>query len=130
MTCEHAWHDTRRLKRAPLCPVCLAPSYPVAEPASCQHPDFNAVVDVNRLSDVEGGPITGMTADLRIACSMCGQRMQFVGPMTVGLLGNQPTVDLMHQELRVPLTYEGAPEPWNQGPGFTVRVNVPGVEAN
>ncbi len=39
--------------------------------SDCVHQDFEAGVKVARLSDGEGGPITGFSADVTILCMQC-----------------------------------------------------------
>lgn len=43
---------------------------------ACPHENFDALVEVNRLSDIEGGPINAYTADIGVRCAQCG------GPMS------------------------------------------------
>lgn len=44
----------------------------------CEHLNFAAAVDVHRLTK-ETGEVKGFMADLRIQCSECGKRFQFIG---------------------------------------------------
>ena len=56
---------------------------------SCEHTSFKADVRVARLSDVDGGPVTGYTCDLAVRCATCGMPFRFIGvPPTLRLGGN------------------------------------------
>jgi hypothetical protein len=95
-------------------------------PMTCEHMDFVANVEVDRLTEDEGGPMTAMAASISIACVECGAPMRFIGPMEVGVLPNAPTVNPLRDELRVPLTFDDAPEGFGRVPGVTMHVNLPG----
>jgi hypothetical protein len=69
----------------------------VSNPA-CQHPDFAATVDVNRLSDVGA-----FSADVRIECSACHEPFVFVGSLPTGLSPAEPMLSADGQELRAPI---------------------------
>ncbi len=45
----------------------------------CEHNNFSAEVDVNRLEKGNGGPIHRYQADIRIKCTECGVPMRFIG---------------------------------------------------
>lgn len=50
---------------------------------SCNHPEFEASVDVNRLEDAGR-----FCADVRIVCAKCGKPMRFLGlPMGLDING-------------------------------------------
>jgi hypothetical protein len=66
----------------------------------CEHMDFYATVDVNRLVS-EGRPVE-FVADVRIQCAKCGLSFGFVCP-EVGMLPDRPAVSVDGGELRVPL---------------------------
>lgn len=68
----------------------------------CPHEGFTARVDVYRLADEEGGPITAFAADIAINCAICGMPFQFLGCQR-GISFRAPTVSVDHCELRVPL---------------------------
>ena len=48
-------------------------------PTTCKHMNFRAEVDVARLTEVEGGPVTGYSASVRISCVECGTPFEFIG---------------------------------------------------
>lgn len=68
----------------------------------CHHEHFEAIVNVARVSDVEGGPITRFAADVRISCVQCRAPFGFRG-MPVGMLPGQPTTSPDAIEARMPL---------------------------
>lgn len=86
----------------------------------CDHADFRAQVNVHRLPAEEGGPVNAISADIRVWCADCGQPMQFIGPV-VGDLADELAVSADRTELRVPLTYEGAPDGFGRRPGYRMR---------
>lgn len=45
----------------------------------CDHPEFEAMCEVNRLTSVEDGPVTGYSVDVRIKCAVCGEAFAPVG---------------------------------------------------
>lgn len=72
---------------------------------SCEHDGFQAQVNVIRLSEKEGGPITGYTADVTIKCAKCGLPFRFIG-LPYGVLRGQPTLSADGLELRAPIEPE------------------------
>lgn len=89
----------------------------------CDHEEFEAVVDVNRLTDVEGGPVTAYSADVRIECTQCGEHFVFIGaPM--GLSPREPRTSVLGQIIHLPIKPEGAPAAFGlDGPGFNVNIH-------
>jgi hypothetical protein len=80
----------------------------------CDHRNFNADVTVNRLEDV------GLNyADLTIRCASCGAPAVFRG-LKLGLSPNEPRANPGNQEVRLPFTCEGDPEP-KPSAGFDVH---------
>ncbi len=45
----------------------------------CEHKNFAASVDVNRLTETDGGRVTGYSADVRIQCVECQEPFRFIG---------------------------------------------------
>ena len=41
--------------------------------------NFASSVGIARMTKVEGGPVTGFMAEIRIKCADCGVEMQFLG---------------------------------------------------
>lgn len=75
---------------------------------ACEHPEFAASVAVSRLIDVEGGPVTGYSADVCVKCAQCGLVFSFVG-VPRGFARSHPTVSVDATELRAPLVPGGDP---------------------
>lgn len=99
--------------------------------APCEHLDFAATVTVNRLTQVDGGPVTGYSADIRVSCEGCGEPFDWIG-LSVGLSPRLPMASLDGHELRAPLRpASAAPGFGLAGPGFSVRLprSTPPVES-
>lgn len=77
--------------------------------AACPHLNFAAHVNVARLSEEEGGAITGYAADIKIHCTSCKAPMRFVG-IDFGHSSTEPRVSVDRTELRAPLEVEIVPE--------------------
>lgn len=73
---------------------------------SCDHLIFEASVDVLRLTETEGGPVTGYAADIRVRCVDCGEHFTFLGP--AGLSRAAPMVSVDGLELRAPIVPRAA----------------------
>lgn len=75
----------------------------------CQHMQFKASVNVNRLEDVGK-----FTADVTIECSDCGLPFEFLG-MEPGSSFTHPRVSIDGTEARMPIGPRGAqPNPFQQ----------------
>lgn len=70
--------------------------------SDCPHLNFTAKVDVARLSQEDGGPITGYVADLQIRCQQCGLPFRFIG-LPAGSHFAEPRVSPDGTELRAPM---------------------------
>lgn len=68
---------------------------------NCEHPDFNAWVEVNRIH-ADDKTLIGFAADVRIECSVCKRRFGFRG-LTPGMPSNQPGVTVDALEAHLPL---------------------------
>lgn len=69
---------------------------------NCEHLEFQAHVDVSRLSEGEGGPITRYNAQIRIKCVHCGLDFIFPGlPRGVNL--DEPMAGIFGIEARLPI---------------------------
>lgn len=74
----------------------------MTDPATlCEHPEFRAEVDVNRLED-----IGRFHADVRIFCAKCGEAFRFIG-VPAGLSFTGPAVSVDGIELSLPIEPEG-----------------------
>jgi hypothetical protein len=85
---------------------------------ACEHPDFEAEVDVNRLADVGA-----FAADVRICCVACREPFVFIGSLETGLSSREPRVNVDGTELRIPIQ----PRSWGRTgligyAGFDVKV--------
>lgn len=69
----------------------------------CQHEDFEARVEVNRIEDVGC-----FIAAVSVRCAECGEQFRFVGAdFRPGLNFQRPTVSIDGCELNVPIEPEG-----------------------
>lgn len=68
----------------------------------CKHENFKVECNVSRLTEVEGGPVTGYTTDITIHCADCFKPFQWVG-VPLGYSPNQPMVNFDATELRAPI---------------------------
>ena len=71
-------------------------------PTACEH-DFAVHADVLRLTEVDGGPVTHYSVELRVGCSACGLPFEWIGPSLGVVDPNGPVVNLDRQELRIPI---------------------------
>lgn len=95
----------------------------------CAHEDFNAFVEVNRLTDPNTDGIHSFAADVKIECADCGASFGF-RCQDVGLLPDRPAVSPDALELRLPLISPtelellgplAAMTRPSDHPGFTIR---------
>ncbi len=84
----------------------------------CEHNQFETKVDVNRLSEKEGGAVTGYSADIQIRCAECKTPFAFKG-LSAGSMIDVPTVSAVYaEELRAPIEpAPGAPS-WEANADF------------
>jgi hypothetical protein len=88
---------------------------------ACEHPDFAAHVSVNRLTDTEGGPVTGYSADIKVSCAECGEPFRWTG-VPGGLTQAAPRCSLDQLELRAPLRPASSDLDFGLGfAGFTIN---------
>jgi hypothetical protein len=87
---------------------------PTADPDKpCYHPDFAAVVDVQRIGQGDAdNPTPGMprtfVAEVQIKCAACGERFKFTG-VPAGLSFVAPATSVDGFELRAPIVPDQAP---------------------
>jgi len=88
---------------------------------ACPHEDFSAFVDVNRLTASDEDPtVTGYTADVRVECAQCGEKMRWLG-VQAGTSPKRPMCSVDEFELRAPLRPASADSDFGLGiPGFAV----------
>lgn len=75
---------------------------PMLEATKCPHMNFKADVRVGRLTDTEGGRVTGYAADVRVRCVDCDLPFRFRG-LAAGSHYAEPRVSIDGTELRAPL---------------------------
>ena len=85
-------------------------------PERCEHTDFKAEVDVNRLLDSGR-----FMADVRIQCATCHERFVFMG-LALGVNLGQPMMSVGGHEARLPIRPASEALPaWRGALGFSVR---------
>lgn len=57
---------------------------------SCQHENFEASVDVGRITNEEGGDVCAFVAEVKVRCIDCGENFGFRG-MAPGMSWGEPT---------------------------------------
>lgn len=88
----------------------------------CEHKDFKAVVNVNRLTKSEtDSTVIAYSADVRINCIECGLPFEFIG-VDAGMMPDKPMASVDAQELRAPIRPKGL-RIMPAIPGFMVRAN-------
>lgn len=85
----------------------------------CEHKEFEALVEVNRLTRGEGGEVYAWTCDLRIKCRDCGLPFTFPG-FANGISSVEGRVSINGETLCIPIKPQGQ-EHFNFFPGFNVR---------
>lgn len=89
---------------------------------ACPHEDFDALVGVNRLTSVPGGPVTAFTADIAISCTGCGEKFRFIGA-PAGSMPDRPMVSVDETVLHAPMRPASADPDFGLGiPGFAVTM--------
>jgi hypothetical protein len=68
----------------------------------CEHDNFSANVKVIRLTETEGGPVTGYTTDISVKCNSCGIPFRFRGRQ-YGSSPDEPALSADGLELRAPI---------------------------
>lgn len=87
----------------------------------CPHEEFDAVVGVGRITEVEGGPVVQYQADVRVWCKACNEPMVWIG-VDPGLSPREPRMSIDGKELHLPCRPETSPADFGlDGPGFDVR---------
>jgi len=87
----------------------------------CPHEDFLAATEVNRLTDVENGPVTGYAVAVRVWCADCGEQFRWMG-VPAGVGGRAPSVSVDEAELRAPMRPASSDPDFGLGiPGFAIN---------
>ena len=87
--------------------------------AECQHEDFIAKVDVNRITRGEGGEVYAYMADVSVKCAQCGKPFTFPG-FANGISSHEARVSISGEVLSVPIKPNDQ-EHFEFFPGFNVR---------
>lgn len=88
---------------------------------ACPHENFEAMVDVNRLTATEGGQVEGYSANIRVTCADCGEPFRWIGA-GAGLRPDRPCVSVDETEMRAPLRPASSDPDFGLGiPGFSIR---------
>lgn len=87
----------------------------------CPHEDFNAYVEVNRLTASDSDPtVIGYHADIKVNCRNCGEPFRWTG-VQAGMSQAHPMCSVDETELRAPLRPASADPDFGLGlPGFSV----------
>lgn len=88
----------------------------------CPHENFDAFVDVNRLTASDTDPtVVGYSADIKVCCRDCGEPFRWTG-VPAGLSPREPMCSVDEIELRAPLRPASADPDFGLGlPGFSIR---------
>lgn len=88
---------------------------------ACVHPEFAVHAEVNRLTSVEGGPVTGYSVDLRVSCIPCGEVFRWIG-LDAGSSPRQPRCSIDEATLHAPIRPASADPDFGLGlPGYAVH---------
>ena len=79
---------------------------------SCKHEAFRSWVGINRQTQIEGGPVTSFSAEIRIRCRDCGTSFFFLG-LPVGSDPSKPMVSRGSETLRAPIAPGPDPSTWD-----------------
>jgi hypothetical protein len=86
----------------------------------CPHANFGASVEVNRLTEGDGGEVSVFTADIRAWCEDCGEPFRWIG-LQAGLKPDRPMVSVDETELHAPLRPASSDPDFGLGiPGFAL----------
>jgi len=86
----------------------------------CPHEDFEAEVEINRLSGTESGPVEAFQANIRVRCAHCEEPFRWIG-VQAGLMPDRPMVSVDETELRAPIRPASSDPDFGMGiPGFAV----------
>jgi hypothetical protein len=88
---------------------------------ACAHENFDAIVAVARLTDGDGGAVTGFSAEIRVRCAVCDEPFRWTG-VPAGWSPRQPMCSPDETELRAPLRPSSEDPDFGMGlPGFSIR---------
>lgn len=88
---------------------------------ACGHEDFEAHVEVNRLTHGNDPAVIGYAAEVKIDCARCGEKFRFIG-MPAGMMPDRPACSPDETEARLPIRPASSDDDFGMGiPGFAVR---------
>ncbi|MGH9095585.1 MAG: hypothetical protein ACRDXE_10530 [Acidimicrobiales bacterium] len=91
---------------------------------ACPHENFQALVEVARITKEEGGPVTGYNAEIRVHCADCDEPFRWIG-VQAGMKADRPMCSVDERELRAPIRPASADPDFGLGiPGFAVRLGT------
>jgi hypothetical protein len=92
----------------------------------CPHENFDAHVEVNRITASDGDPtVISYATDIKVNCHDCGEPFRWTG-VPAGLSPRQPMCSVDETELRAPLRPASADPDFGLGlPGFSVGYRGP-----
>lgn len=87
----------------------------------CPHEDLDAQVNINRLTSVEGGPVTGYATEVSVWCAGCGERFRWIG-VRAGHKPDRPMCSVDEYVLNAPIRPASADPDFGLGiPGFAIN---------
>jgi hypothetical protein len=86
---------------------------------NCQHEQFEATVNVNRITNEAGTEVKAFMADIQIRCVQCDEPFVVIAPV-VGLVWDGPATSPNGEELRAPIRPRSAFSEDVSLPGFRV----------
>lgn len=87
---------------------------------ACEHNNFDAEVAVARVTSVDGGPVTGYSADIRVRCADCGEPFRWTG-LKAGMSPRHPMCSIDETTMTAPLRPASADPDFGLGlPGYAV----------
>lgn len=89
---------------------------------ACEHQNFTAIVNVNRINREDGGPVVAYSTDITVACRDCGQPFEWFG-LPNGFSYYQPTISLDAKTIHIPLVIPGTRPPEGMA-GYSVSHQV------
>jgi hypothetical protein len=88
---------------------------------ACEHREFEAMVEINRLSEIPGGPVVNYFADITVNCAECGEPFRWTG-VPAGVSPARPTCSVDERQLHAPLRPASADPDFGLGlPGYAIQ---------
>jgi hypothetical protein len=88
---------------------------------ACAHENFDAYVEVGRITDSDGTAVIAYAANIRVECAGCREPFRWTG-LKAGLSPAGPMCSVDETEMRAPLRPASADPDFGLGiPGFAVE---------